>query len=371
MRDVQFPNVPSEVDADGWEAIPRSDNGETFDQVVSRAITRRDLFKATTSAALIAYLPRIGQQRSPTPITAFGPPTFEPIEGHSLDQVRVADGHSVDVVIRWGDPVLEVAPPFDLASQSAVAQAAQFGYNCDYVGYFPLPLGSNNADRGLLAVNHEFTNPELMFPDYDPSRPRTWQIETELAAHGMAILDVRRDSDGRWRRIAGSGLNRRITGTTPIAIAGPAAGHSLLRTKSDPTGRTVLGTLGNCSAGRTPWGTVLSAEENFHLYFANRDSLSSGDAQLQNHARYGLRRRDSEWGFERRHERFDIGKEPNEAFRFGWVVEVDPYDPSWTPRKRTALGRMHREAPRPSWRPTDGWCSTPATTSFSNTSTSS
>lgn len=343
-KSVRAPGGSEAAEVDGWHAIPRSDRGEAFEQVVRRAISRRRLFQGTAAAALIVYLPRVGQDRTVPPPTAFRPSDFSPIPGDGLDRVRVAAGHSIDVILRWGDPVLPHAPPFDPAAQSPDAQAAQFGFNCDYVGFFPLPRVPGRADRGLLVVNHEYTNPELMFPDYDPLTPRVWQIDTELAAHGMSIVDMRLGDDGRWRRIADSGLNRRITGTTPIAITGPAAGHPLMRTSADPTGRTVLGTLGNCSAGRTPWGTVLSAEENFHLYFGNRDRLSRGDTRRDFHARYGVPRQVSRWGFERAHPRFDIGVEPNEAFRFGWVVEVDPYDPEWIPRKRTALGRIRREA---------------------------
>ena len=332
------------TDREGSSRRSHRRNAATFDEVVAKALTRRSLFKGATSAALIAYLPSVSQHRIGLPAGTIRAPTFSPIAGDSLDRIRVADGHWVDVVVRWGDPVLEEAPPFEPALQSPTAQAQQFGYNCDYVGFFPLPRRSVNSLRGLLVVNHEYTNPELMFPAYDASRATVWQIDVQLAAHGLSILDMRLGEDGRWRRMAGSGLNRRITGTTPIAITGPAAGHSLLRTAADPTGRSVLGTLGNCSAGKTPWGTVLSAEENFHLYFGNRDSLRERDPRRGYHARYGVPKAESKWGFERAHERFDIGVEPNEAFRFGWVVEVDPYDPEWVPRKRTALGRMRREA---------------------------
>jgi hypothetical protein len=89
---------------------------------------------------------------------------------------------------------------------------------------------------------------------------------------------------------------------------------------------------------------LLTAEENFNQYFANRNQLSDADPRKALHARYGLPSGSSERKWENFHHRFDLAKEPNEAFRFGWVVEIDPFNPKFTPRKRTALGRMKHEA---------------------------
>lgn len=149
----------------------------------------------------------------------------------------------------------------------------------------------------------------------------------------------RRDRDERPRP-----LNRRLTAESEYLLTGPAAGHDLLKTSSDPTGRRVRGSLNNCAAGKTPWGTVLTCEENFNQYFANNGRLADGDPRKAIHARYGLTLGASERRWENFHDRFDISKEPNEPFRFGWVIEVDPFDPDSTPRKLTALGRMKHEA---------------------------
>jgi len=119
-------------------------------------------------------------------------------------------------------------------------------------------------------------------------------------------------------------------------LTGPAASHPLLQTAADPSGRQVLGTLNNCAHGVTPWGTYLTCEENFNLYFGN------GNSDDPMHKRYGL-------GDGQRYrwheviERFDLKKSPNEANRFGWVVEIDPFDPASTPKKRAALGRFKHE----------------------------
>ncbi|MFD4721183.1 PhoX family protein [Streptomyces sp. NPDC058423] len=235
------------------------------------------------------------------------------------------------------------APRFNAHRQSPAAQALQFGYNCDYMALLDLP----RRDPKLLVVNHEYTNEELMFYGYDPANPTREQVEIAWAAHGLSVLVVRADRrSGRLWPVAGDVLNRRITATTPIAVSGPAAGSGLLKTSADPTGRTVLGTLNNCGGGVTPWGTVLTGEENFNQYFAGAAAVTEPVAR-QRLARYGLPTGASQRKWERFDDRFDIGKEPNEPNRHGWIVEIDPYDPDSIPRKRTALGRFKHEAAEP------------------------
>jgi secreted PhoX family phosphatase len=138
-------------------------------------------------------------------------------------------------------------------------------------------------------------------------------------------------------------VNRRITATTPMELTGPVAGSPLVQTTADPSGRIVLGTLNNCSGGATPWGTMLTGEENINMYFGNADSLTDAAAKAKL-ARYGISGAASSRKWERFDPRFDVSREPNEPNRFGWIVEIDPSDPAFVPRKRTAMGRFKHEA---------------------------
>ena len=271
--------------------------------------------------------------------------TFTPIPptDRGVDDVVVPDGYAFDVLLRWGDPVLAGAPAFSDTGQSAAAQAQQFGYNCDFVGYFTDGDDDEGSSRrGVLAVNHEYTEPDRMFPGYVLGAPTREQVEIELAAHGMSIVEVARQGSRPFTVVPGGRRNRRITATTPMVLTGAAAGHRLLRTSADPSGRRVLGMLNNCAGGKTPWGTVLTAEENVNQYFAHRDAAPP--EQRADHARYGLPTGASERRWERFDPRFDLAQEPNEPYRFGWIVEIDPDDPTSTPRKHTALGRFKHEA---------------------------
>ena len=202
----------------------------------------------------------------------------------------MAPGYSAQVLIRWGDPVLADAPAWSPTAQSADAQAQQFGYNNDFVGYFPLPRGSDSSDHGLLHVNHEYTDPSLMFAGWSTEVQTPEQTQIELMAHGGSTIEIQK-TDGAWAVVANSRYGRRITLATEIEIVGPVAGHERLKTSADPTGTKVLGTLNNCAGGKTPWGTVLMAEENFHSISAA--SCPPIRRRRPNYKRYGSRARPS------------------------------------------------------------------------------
>ncbi len=248
----------------------------TMGEIIAARYSRRDLLRGglavTAISATVAPLALAvaDKARADTNTPTF---TFKEVAAGSDDRMHVAEGYDADVLIRWGDPVLPGAPPFDPQNQTAAAQAKQFGYNNDYLGYIPL----DGSRRGLLVVNHEYTNEELMFPGLgrqdvrDPEKqavpfPKmTREIaEVEMMAHGGSVLEVARGADGKWSVVPNSRFARRITAETEMEIAGPAAGVERMRTSYDPSGRRVRGMLNNCAGGVTPWGTWLTCEENIN-----------------------------------------------------------------------------------------------------------
>ncbi|MFD7812376.1 PhoX family protein [Streptomyces sp. NPDC059785] len=338
--------------------IPNTSTNEYVGDVISDALSRRSMMRAAavvtvagavgTSAVVGTGAPEAAAVTATT--TAKGGHgghgdsggkgarglRFTPVAPNTTDAVVIPDGYRQNVVIRWGEPILRGAPAFDPENQTAAAQAGQFGYNNDFLALLPLP-GEHGSSRQLLVANHEYTDEVLMFRGYDAENPTRDQVEVAWAAHGLSAVVVEEDrKSGKLTAVPRHSLNRRVTATTEFRLTGPAAGSDLLKTSADRTGRKVLGTLNNCSGGTTPWGTTLHGEENFNQYFAGGSRTTD--------TRYGIGTGATERKWERFDKRFDIAQEPNEVHRFGYVVEFDPYDPTSTPRKHTALGRFKHEA---------------------------
>jgi secreted PhoX family phosphatase len=342
-------NRPTSRQSEESENVGSNDTANpTLGDVIAERLSRRDLMKGilavTAIGATVAPM-AVHAARARTAAAGATAPRFNFAEvGAGVDEKHyVAEGYDADVLIRWGDPVLPGAPAFDPLKQTASAQALQFGYNNDFLGFIPL---NGAPDHGLLVVNHEYTNEELMFPASDRDK---WAdaadglskalAEIEMMAHGGSVLEVRRTA-GKWAVISGSEYARRIAAETVMRISGPAAGHARMKTAEDPTGMRVRGMLNNCAGGLTPWGTWLSCEENFNGYFWGKAAAqASPDAAALK--RYGAPGERQNWGVW--FDRFDIEKEPNEVNRFGWVVEIDPMDPHSVPVKRTAMGRFKHE----------------------------
>ncbi|GAB3093456.1 PhoX family phosphatase [Aestuariicella hydrocarbonica] len=280
--------------------------------------------------------------------------SFEEI-AHRLDHHHHApNGYQTQRLLSWGDS-LHRQDSFTPDTLTPAAQAQRFGFNNDFIGFMPLSnqqtatgyehFTSSNSQRGLLCVNHEYTQPHLMFSGYRDdedgdfnTRPEHVAIEQQACGHSVVEIELQ---NGHWQVNTDSPYNRRITVTTPMIVTGPAAGHPRLQTSQDPSGARILGTLGNCAGGKTPWGTVMIAEEGIgSAFIGNRSNIPK--TEQDNYQRLAIGNDDNRrWGDV--DPRFHIEKEPNEANRFGWMVELDPYDPESTPRKLTSLGRFEHE----------------------------
>ena len=325
-------------------------DNRTMGEIIAARFSRRGFLRGSLAVSAIAAtvspiaLITADNARAAAGASAF---TFDEVKAGIDVKHHVAAGYDADILLRWGDALFADAPEFDPAKQSAEAQARQFGYNNDYVGYIPL---EGSAEHGLLVVNHEYTNPHLMFPGIvkivekegkkviEVATLTKDQIDVEMAAHGGTIVEIRKEG-GKWQVVKDGKLNRRITANTEMQLTGPAAGNDRLKTNADATGTKVFGTVNNCAGGVTPWGTYVMSEENIHGYFSGE--LPADHKEAANYKRMGIPEGSYDWATV--YERFDLAKEPNEPNRFGWIVEVDVNDPTSIPKKRTALGRFKHE----------------------------
>jgi hypothetical protein len=321
--------------------VRKGDSAHIQDLIAYR-LARRGFLLGATAALGTSIMPLLG--RDGRAIAGDSTLTFTELERVYDEKDHVAPGYSSDVLLRWGDPIVKGAPAFDPVDLTATAQEQQFGYNCDFIAYMPLPMGSNSSEHGLLCVNHEYTNAHVMWPgmteDDGGTKLDKAQVEVAMAAHGHAVVEIKKQA-GKWQVMPNGEYNRRISMSTPMRISGPAAGHDWMKTSADPSGTLVMGTNDNCGGGTTPWGTVLICEEGSAYYFGG-DPAKTPIAD--HYARYGYDTDTDSNGWARFHNRFNVEMEPNEANRFEWVVEFDPYDPTSMPSKRTALGRFGHEA---------------------------
>jgi uncharacterized protein len=324
-------------------------------EIVERAIKvnqgRRNVLKSGAGLAALSIfgLNACGSDGS---VAATAPANtevaFAAAAASSGSEVVVPNGYVAEILYRWGDPCVAGSPAFagDLSETSAVAEQ-QSGDNHDAINFFPFKNadGSERSDVGLLCINHEYLNAEYYYDKVVSDSTVTFTFEDARkcqAAHGVSVIEVMRNSNGTWTVNRNSTFNRRIHGNTPIDISGPARGNVLMQTAADPTGTRALGTLNNCGAGQTPWGTYITCEENFNGYFGWTDTTFTRNAL---EARYGLSQNGFGYRWHESDPRFDISAtgNRNEPNRFGWVVEIDPFRPASTPKKRTALGRFKHE----------------------------
>jgi uncharacterized protein len=322
---------------DEWDELNNPPPQTTdFDRIVDTAISRRGLLRLMSFGSAAAAL-GLGTNLIPTGAQAQKSRfAFTPIGIATDSTVHVPEGYTWNVLVGWGDPLYSNATAFDHAT-GGTAQSSEtaFGDNTDGMELFSI------GGRQILAVNHEYTNLDILHPKNKDSKGmplNAEEVKKTQAVQGISMIEVA-ETDAGWSIVKDSEFNRRITQNTPMTLAGPAAGHDLLKTTADPTGTSSLGTFNNCGAGKTPWGTYLTCEENFNGYFGS----SNADLEIsKDFKRYGIGV-EGRYAYEKFDPRFDIVQNPNEPNRAGYIVEINPLDAKSIPVKRTALGRFKHE----------------------------
>ncbi len=333
MKDLK---ATSHLSWDEWDELndPRPERTD-FDDVVSGAMSRRGFLGGVlaigSGAAVMGLGPRASQAQ--TAVERFA---FTPIPIQTDTTVHVPEGYRWKPLAKWGQPLFTGVE--EMSHETGVSLAASdrvFGENTDGMESFV------HEGHQLIAVNHEYVNPEINLPHIEGGIPTSAEhVRILQNMQGVTVMEIAQGGDG-FEIVLDSPYNRRIHHNTPMEIRGPAAGHDLLKTEADPEGRTALGTFNNCGSGRTPWGTYLTCEENFNGYFGSTDPELEADLP-EDYTRYGIGAQ-SRYNYEAFDARFDVSQNPNEPRRAGYVVEIDPTNPKSTPIKRTALGRFKHE----------------------------
>ncbi len=308
--------------------------------ILNAEVTRRQALRGGVvgAAGFMAAGSTTTAAAQPDPIVG----NFTAIPTSNADAVTLPNGYVSQAIVPWGDPIVPSGPAFAQdASNSAAEQAEQLGMGHDGIRYFPI---NGSSTRGLLAINHEYTVGIHLHTD----GPTDWTEEKtrkEQAAHGVSIVEIEMDADGQWATVE-SKYARRIHVNTPTTMSGPASGHRLMQTDADPDGRQPVGLINQCGNGYTPWNTYLTTEENFNGYFweqtgGEADAITEEQAAIN--ARYGVAAQGFGYQWASNDDRFRADLNPQEPNRFGWMVEIDPFQPEAAPIKHSALGRFKHE----------------------------
>ncbi|HVK61456.1 MAG TPA: alkaline phosphatase PhoX [Bdellovibrionales bacterium] len=226
---------------------------------------------------------------------AVTPEPFKALSPTKSDSLSLVNGLKYDIIARWGDPLRA-----DL----------KFGTNNDYLVFFS---ANEQGTDGILWVNHEYLAPALVSGRVKGKAPTKAQAIEEMKTVGGSLIRIRKSPEGQWSLVQGDKYNRRLDAFTEIPFAGGVAVEGKT---------TAMGTMGNCAGGFTPWGTVLTAEENFQLFYG-RSVFEDGKKKHIG----------SQYGWEKH---FD-----NPPEHYGWIVEVDPMTGS--AKKHTSIGRYAQE----------------------------
>ncbi|KCV80785.1 twin-arginine translocation pathway signal [Actibacterium atlanticum] len=314
---------------------PRPDTND-FDAVVDKAISRRGFLGGAVAFGSGAAVFGTGLFHATGSAQAAGHAAFafDPIDVATDFDVHVPAGYKSEVLVRWGDALWSDADGAYSAETGVSVDMSDkvFGENTDGMELFEVD------GREVIAVNSEYVNPKINLPAASEGKPQNAdEVKLLKNLQGVTVMEVAR-GDAGYAVVKDSPFNRRITHETEMVLAGPLAGHDLVKTKADPSGTQVKGTMNNCGSGRTLWNTYLTCEENFNGYFGATGEEPAGEG----YKRYGIGG-EGRYAYEKFDPRYDISTEPNEPHRHGFITEIDPTDPTSTPIKRTALGRFKHE----------------------------
>ena len=268
----------------------------TFSAIVESRMARRQFLKGSVGAAVAAFIggSLVGcSSNDGEPEAVVEPVTAAPLLGFTAiatsraDAIAVPEGYTARTILPWGTPLTGSYPTFLAdASNTGSEQEQQVGMHHDGMHFFPIDqrASGESSTEGLLVFNHEYIDNNLIHPNGINSIPRLAdEVRKEVAAHGVSVAHIQQQADGSWALVNNSPFNRRITGATPMELAGPVRGSEKVVTKYSPDGSRTRGTLNNCGNGYTPWGTYLTCEENWAGYFVNTDT-----EQPREHSRYGV-----------------------------------------------------------------------------------
>lgn len=242
-------------------------------------MNRREFLQFLGVSGVLATLPGCSTTSKVTQPLLSLAPTLE-------DRLVTVSGLDYKILIRWGDKINSLE---------------KFGYNNDFIAFHPL-----KDNRALLWVNHEYVNP-LFIAGNDRTKAN---IDKERLEVGGSIIEIEKRNE-EWALVANSSYNRRLDSYTkiPFAWKDKIAGSHIGE-----------GTMGNCAGGYTPWGTFLTCEENYDMFWGEVDSKGNFDKNswLQWNKFY-----------------------PNPPQHYGWVVEIEPT--TGKSKKLISLGRCAHE----------------------------
>lgn len=356
-----------------------------FSDILDKAVSRRTVLKGgagLTAAAMFGSLPLLGNTAFANATTNLARPTslkFKAVPHYTGNEMMVAEGYTAKAFLHLGEPLIDGIEAFrDDRQHSGESFMYRMGDNHDGMHFFGMTGGkydANQSNRGLLAINHEYTNDNLhpmgMYTQEDANAAPIYRkkrlamdVRRDANAHGVSVVELVRKNNGQFELVKNSRFNKRHTSNSAVTLAGVASGHDLVQTKFDKKGKTTWGINNECGAGMSPWGTFLTTEENFLNVFARGEDKAiigkQADIAL---ARYGLKENSTGGGYlwhtaddkegvvADEFSRWDItarGKTAHEDYRngfntFGYIVEIDPFNPQARAVKRTSLGRFAHE----------------------------